>query len=144
MFLRSTRITIIAIPHLIDKYYEGVNTTSLDLSKFYNINSRAIGVSLHRLTQVGILKSQTGGVYPGFMFARTPKDISMYDVIAALEGDVLKMEMCRDVIRDINCGVSDCTSCKLYKNVNLGLNSINESLKLVSLHDHYMATLENK
>lgn len=107
VFLRSTHLTIMAIPYLVENYYEGVHTTNPELSEVYNINPRSLMVSLRRLTQVGVLKSQVGGVYPGFKFAKDPKEISMYDVIVALEGST-RMNECRYATEDVKCKLQDC------------------------------------
>ena len=63
MFLRSTKLALIAMHYVVEKYNDGINVTAPEISKVYNMNTRALMVSLRHLTQVGILKSQVGGLY---------------------------------------------------------------------------------
>jgi len=135
MFLRSTKLALIAMHHLVEKYYEGVNSAAPNIAEVYNMNPRALMVALRRLTQVGILKSQTGGTHPGFILSKDPKDITMYEFIEALE-DINKMTECRNEIEGVNCKFDNCEKCKVYNIVDLGINEVYEQLKVLSLYDH--------
>ncbi len=134
MLLLSTRLFIISSTHLVDGYSKKVKTTAPQLAAKCNINARALMPALRRLTQIGILNSQVGGREPGFIFARNPALISMYEIIVALEGD-FHVASCRDLIGDIKCEITDCDNCHFYKIINGGLLNIIEKLKNSAIVD---------
>ena len=135
MFLRSTKLALIGMHYLVERYYDGINVTAPEISKVYNMNPRALMVALRRLTQVGILKSQVGGVHPGFRLSKDPKEISMYDIIVSLEG-ISAMNECRNQVEGVSCQLDDCGKCKIYNVMNSGINKMYEELKSLSLYDH--------
>lgn len=138
-FSTPTRLAIIAIPYLVESYYDDINVTCPEISEVYNMNSRALMVALRRLVQVGILTSQTGGSNPGFKLARTPDEISMYDITSAIEG-IYNIGECKNIIGGVNCALLDCRDCVIYTVVNNGLINIDKKLKTVSLLNHYNIT----
>ena len=135
MFLRSTKLALIALHYLVERYHDGINVTAPEISKVYNMNPRALTVSLRRLTQVGILRSQVGGVQPGFRLSKDPKAISMYDIIISLEG-ITTMNECRDSIEGVHCQLDDCSKCKTYNVINFCISNMYDQLKLLSLDAH--------
>ena len=134
MLLLSTRLFLIASTYLVEGYSEQTKITAPNIAEKCNINSRALMPALRRLTQVGLLKSQVGGRNPGFIFARDPALISMYEVVTALEGE-FKLSSCREVVDDVNCKVADCDNCPFYKIVNSGLLAIVANLQKSSMAD---------
>ena len=139
MLLLSTRLFLIASTYLVEGYFEKVKITAPYIAEKCNVNSRALMPALRRLTQVGILKSQVGGREPGFIFARDPALISMYEIIVALEGE-FHIASCRDLIEDIKCEISDCYNCQFYKVINGGLLDIVANLKKTSILDNNIQT----
>ena len=69
--------------------------------------------ALRCLTQVELLKSKVVGRDSGFIFARDPALISIYEVVTALEGE-FKLSSCRDV-------VDDGRLLPIFSNLHLGL-----------------------
>ena len=143
MLLLSTRLFLIASTYLVEGYFQKVKITAPVIAEKCNINSRALMPALRRLTQVGILKSQVGGREPGFIFARDPALVSMYEIIVALEGE-FSVPSCRDLVDDINCEITDCDSCLLFKIMNSGLLNIISDLQKTSIVDHNTGTSHEK
>ena len=143
MLLLSTRLFLIASSYLVQGYGDKVKVTAPNIAERYKMNSRALMPSLRRLTQVGILKSQIGGREPGFILSRDPDDISMYEIITALEGE-FKMASCHDLISDVECDIKKCENCTVYKIINKGILSTVENLKKTSLGKHHSSTCRRK
>ena len=135
MLLLSTRLFLIASTHLVEGYSKKVKIAAPDIAEKCNVNSRALMPALRRLTQVSILKSQVGGREPGFIFARDPAKISLYEVIVALEGEY-QMCNCRNLIENVKCEIKDCDECLLYKVINTGLSRMINDLKRTTIVDY--------
>ena len=136
MFSTSQRLGLIACRYLVEKHKEQVNVSAPDIAQKYNMNVRALMPALRKLTQAGILTSQIGGRTPGFIFAKDPKKISLYEVIIELSGE-RTMWCCRNTISSIDCGMQTCDSCKIHKTITSGIDKIYESFKHVSVFDHF-------
>ena len=84
MFFRGgTRLFIISIHSFVDAYESGENITTAELSRRHGYSSRAIFPTLSMLIIAGIVKSQTGGIGQGYNLTRSPKDITIYDIVKA-------------------------------------------------------------
>ena len=140
MLLLPTRLFLIASSSFVQGYTTKVKITAPKIAEIYNINSRALMPALRRLTQVGILMSQVGGREPGFILARKPSKISMYEIITALEGE-FKMPSCRDMMDDVKCKIDNCSDCCVFQIINEGIFQTINDLKKTSLKDH--ACLKN-
>ena len=78
------------------------------------MNPRALIPMLNRLTRMGYLQSKVGGKNPGHIFIKDPKEISVGEVILALEGR-LEMIGCDTVLGGEVAGCTAenrCTFCK--------------------------------
>ena len=135
MLLLSTRLFLIASTHLVEGYSKKIKITAPYIAKRCNVNSRALMPALRRLTQVSILKSQIGGREPGFILAREPSDISMYEIITALEGE-FKMSSCRDIMDYVKCKIDNCNDCSIFQIMNKGIFKTINNLKNTTLSDH--------
>lgn len=82
---------------------------------------------LKRLTHQGLVES-TRGAHGGYRLARAPEDISMADVIAALEGPIGLTEC---AVHDGRCGIE--SECSLRGNWQIINRAIREALAGVSL-----------
>ena len=143
MLLLSTRLFLIVSSSLIKGYSDKVKITAPNIAKEFNMNSRALMPALRRLTQVGLLNSQVGGSNPGFILARDPAKISMYDIITALEGDFC-MSSCRELVDDVKCEIQYCDDCSIYKIINRGLLLIINDLKDTTLREHSQSMVVHK
>ena len=143
MFLSSTHFGLIACRYLAEGYENGIRISAPDIAARYNMNKRALMPALRRLTQVGILRSQVGGRDPGFIFSKDPKEISLYDVIYALEG-TNEMDCCKEIISEISCDMKRCCDCIVYKTIKTGMSQINDQLKETSVYEHYLTVKNEK
>ena len=141
MLRLSTRLMLIAASHLVQGYNNKTKITAPYIAERCNMNSRALMPALRRLTQVGILRSQTGGSEPGFILSRAPSEISMYEIIGALEDDML-MPSCKEMNDTLNCEITNCENCSIYKVINIGISRITTDLKNTSLLQHYELSLK--
>ena len=132
MLLLSTRLFLIASNYLVQGYLDKVKMPAPSIADKCNINTRALMPALRRLTQAGILNSQTGGREPGFIFARDPSIITVSEIIIALEGEP-QMLSCRTIIGDAKCTIANCDDCPVYKSINNGIATMSRELKMTSL-----------
>ncbi len=137
MLLLSTRMCIISCAEFIKGYHAGQKITATLLAEKFNLNIRTLNPSLNKMTHAGILKSQVGGVDRGYIFTRNPKEISLYDVIAAVQ-DIGNMKNCKDAVHGAACVFTDCTTCKLYNANNAIMEFAREQFKNISIHDLYI------
>ena len=142
MLRLSTRLMLIASSHLVQAYTEKTKITAPDIAKKCNINPRALMPALRRLTQAGILRSQVGGSEPGFILAKDPAKISMFEIINAL-GDDMNVHSCREVNDTVNCVVTNCENCTVYKIINAGVSNIMNELKDTSLAQYNKSSTDN-
>ena len=127
---------LIASIHLVQAYDKKTKITARDIAEKCNINPRALMPALRRLTQTGILRSQVGGAEPGFILAKDPSKISVFDIVSAL-GDDMQVLSCREVNDKINCTVNSCDNCFVHNILNSGVNNMMNDLKNTSLMQHH-------
>lgn len=143
MLLSSTRLCIIASILLVKEYLAGRMLTASDMATTYNFNARSINPSLTRLVRVGLLRSQVGGKGRGFVLSRDPRDITLFDIVNALEGSN-ELLRCKDMMYGVKCGISDCANCHLFVELNNIYSSESDALKGISLYDHYLSSLSSQ
>ena len=80
----STGYALLAVCYIARNQKEKL-IVSQDISKKYNIPLEYLLKILHQLVRANILRSKRGP-RGGFSLARTPKKISMLDIIEAVEG----------------------------------------------------------
>jgi Rrf2 family protein len=79
-----------------------------EIAREMHIPKSFLAKILQRLSKAGIVKSFVG-VQGGFVLTRTPRKISLYDVIAAVEG-TLAMNKC--TVNKKSCSLS--SSCRIH------------------------------
>ena len=137
LFLTSTRLFFIISKHLVESYYVGRKVSSRELASLYSINNRALIPVLNRLTRTRYLYLQVGGLNPGHIFSRDPKQISVGEIIATLQGEV-EMVGC-DII--LSSGPSECTPdkrCKFCRTIADFVESERKEIYSISLYDLYI------
>jgi Rrf2 family protein len=75
---------LLAAQHLAEHAGEG-SFSANDLAEFYGLPHEALAKTLQRLATAGVLMSHHG-IKGGYIFARDPRHISVFDVIKASEG----------------------------------------------------------
>ena len=138
MFLAITRYGLIACQYLVKGYAEGHYVAAPEIAEKYNMNVRALMPALRQLTKAGILYSRVGGSKPGFIFAKDPKNISVLDIILALEGDT--QFMCtKDLMPDITCECSSKKECILYEKFREILEQAKKTLSTMLITEYKSA-----
>lgn len=140
MFLVSTRICLIACCYLVEGYEQGRKVAAPEISEKCNLHVRTLNKVLIKLVKEGILISQVGGNDRGYIFARSPKEITLFEILNAVEG-YSRMMPCRDVMRDLKCVIADCDSCLFCKIANQNMNYAIEQYKGVTMYDHYVVSM---
>lgn len=113
MILTVTRLGIMACRYLAKGYYENRYISAPEIAEHYNMNVRALMPALRQLTRMGILRSRVGGNTPGFIFAKDPKEITLYQILNVLEGDT-HFECCKELVPDLKCDCETNESCGIY------------------------------
>ncbi|MFI3285387.1 MAG: Rrf2 family transcriptional regulator [Rikenellaceae bacterium] len=125
---------IICCSEFIKGYNSGQKITATSLSEKFNLNIRTLNPSLNKMTHAGILRSQVGGVDRGYIFARDPKDISVYEIVAAVQ-DLGNLKNCKEAVDGASCFFSNCDSCKLYMTNNAIMNYARSLYNDLSIYD---------
>lgn len=139
MLSNPTRYGLIACRYLVWGWHNNVWLNAPEIAEHYRINVRALSPALRRLVMAGILRSQCGGTRPGFMLSRKPSDVTMLEVVRALEGN-FRMDCCRAVLPNVQCSctVDNCRVCGVFRGI---LDELRDRLSRMSLEDH--AATEN-
>jgi FeS assembly SUF system regulator len=118
---------LIALKHLA----EGGNEprSAKEIAEAYNLPQEALAKILQRLAKAGLLSSQHG-TNGGYSLARSPRAISAFEVIRAIEGPLF--------ITACSTHRGDCqqlSSCNVKEPLRKVNDSIQEVLKRLSLAD---------
>ena len=135
MILTHTRCGLIACRILAHAYYEGTWMTAPVIAAHYNMNVRSLMPSLRTLAKVGILHSRVGGKEPGFIFARDPREISLLEVITALEGSK-EVVCCKSVIAGLTCDCGDFSGCMIYELFQSVILDVQSHFSSISIAKH--------
>jgi len=129
---KKTEYGIIAIKHIIsqqEKDGEGMVSAS-EIAKTYNIPRGILGKVLQQLARKGLINSFQG-VTGGYALAKPPREISLNEVVNAIEGPVSVVECITD--GGTQCSLED------YCNIQSPILTIQRNLtnyfKTISLAD---------
>lgn len=111
MVLIATRLGVIACRYLVEGYGEGRYISVPEIADKFSMNARALMPAMRQLVRVGLLRSRVGGNTPGFIFSKDPKDITLYQILVALEGET-RFVCCEELIPGLRCDCKDKTQCK--------------------------------
>jgi Rrf2 family protein len=89
MLSKKTRYAMLALTNLASKYGEGAIQIG-DIAKKENIPQRFLESILLELKKMGILGSKLGKT-GGYYLIKSPKDVSLLDIIRHFEGSVALM-----------------------------------------------------
>ena len=142
VFLSSTRIFLIVSKYLVEAFHEGRKVSSKELAEVYNINNRTLVPMLNRLTRTGYMLSQVGGSNPGHIFSKDPKDISVGEVILALEGG-LEMIGCDAILGNVSVGCTVENRCKFCSTVAKCIEAGRQEMHSISLYELYIDAKKN-
>ncbi len=130
MITIATRLGILACRYLVAGYYENRYISAPEIAEYHHMNVRALMPALRQLTRAGILHSRTGGNMPGFIFTKSPKEITLLQIFNTLEGHT-RFLCCKELVPKLACGCSSKKECEIFllinkviKNTTIKLNSI--------------------
>ncbi|MFI3265159.1 MAG: Rrf2 family transcriptional regulator [Rikenellaceae bacterium] len=138
MLLIPTQLAILVCTHLVPYYFEGVRVGVPEMQKRFNVNPRTLNPALRTLVHAGILNSRTGGLDRGYILARDPKSISVYDIVHLIQGEP-KVECCVETHGCMNCEAVKCSNgyCKIFNRLNSVLEISRQEIGKISLYDQY-------
>lgn len=131
----ATRLGIIACRYLVQGYYDNRYTSAPEIAEHYNMNVRALMLALHQLTKAGILRSRVGGATPGFIFAKDPKEFSLYQIMVVLEGEP-HFECCKELISNLECNAKKCDGCSIFAMFNRILDNVKNEFSAITMVEH--------
>ncbi|MFI3268616.1 MAG: Rrf2 family transcriptional regulator [Rikenellaceae bacterium] len=136
VLLFKTRLSVVACRYLVPFYYKGETVKIPEIAEIYGFKPRSINPSFSALTKVGILSSRVGGKYEerGFMFAKDPKEVTLYDIVRALEGEA-PVVGCSD---RLTCQPSDCNDCSIHDELQKVKESRKKILSGTTIYEHYL------
>lgn len=126
----KTRYGMRAAVDLAERYKQGPVSVS-DISRREGISVSYLEQLLNRLKKSGIVKS-VRGPQGGYVLARQPSQISTYDVVHVLEGDLSLVFCILDKSRKKCDKTDDCVTKLLWQKLN---TCIKDVLKAVTLED---------
>lgn len=137
MFLQSTRMCLIACRYLVEGYMQNKRITAPQISKRFGMNVRMLNPAFSQLVRHGLLSSQVGGTEPGYIFTKDPKEITIYDILLTLEGEV-KMQCCKEILSTEGCIKQEKETCLIYNTINKGLKDLKYELMKINLTQDYL------
>lgn len=138
MLLIPTQLAIIICTHLVPYYSQGRRMGVPEMQKIFNINPRTLNPALRTLVHAGILNSRTGGLDRGYILARDPKTISVYEIVQLIQG-VPKVQCCVEEHGCTNCEVAKSSNgyCRVFNELNSVLDLTRQKISKISLYDQY-------
>ena len=110
-------------------YYEGRFINSKEAAKIAGISHNSLKQGYQQLLLAGIITSQARGDNPGYRIARDPKEITLLEVLKALEK-----------FSRIRCPhqTTDGSECKVCATINRAIDNIEAEYSNITLYDYYM------
>lgn len=106
-----------------------------EISENLNISFEFLAKTLQKLMKKGFIKSQHG-INGGYILSTDPKDISLADIIKALEGNTSIVE-CFSMHHKNGCGrIDDCTIRHPMKDIQKKINSVFEETTIAELAEN--------
>lgn len=128
----ATRLGIMACRYLVQGYYDNRYISAPEIAEHYNMNVRALMPSLRQLTRAGIFRSRVGGTTPGFIYAKDPKDLTLFQIIIALEG-AAHFECCKELVPGLKCDCKDNGGCGIFSSFNAILSNASDELSTITI-----------
>ncbi|MFI3267434.1 MAG: Rrf2 family transcriptional regulator [Rikenellaceae bacterium] len=138
MLLTPTRLAIIACTHMVPYYEKGQRMSVPEMEERFNINPRTINPALRTLVHAGILNSKTGGLDRGYMLARNPREITIYEIMYAIQGEP-KVQCCLEDFGAKNCDASRYENgrCNVFNKLNEVMEIARREISKINLYDQY-------
>lgn len=97
-----------------------------------NISEGYLEQLVAKLKRAGLVSS-TRGVFGGYRLARAPEEISVGDILRALEGDLRAVD-CQGIAGEKLCGTADgCVAKYVWKRINESITKTVDAIRLSEL-----------
>ena len=100
-----------------------------DIASSQEISEKYISRLILKLNQAGLVDSFRGAK-GGFMLAKPPKEISLLEIVEAMEGNIALVDCVFD--KDFCPKSENCSACKVWASLN---KKIRKQMKEISLKD---------
>lgn len=123
---------------MVPYYEQGRRMTMPEMEQRFGVNPRTLTPALRSLVHAGILNSRTGGSDRGYILARDPREISVYQIVQTIQGEP-KVECCMEAVGCTNCVAARLENgrCNIFNKLNSLLESTRTEIGRLSLHDQY-------
>ena len=122
---------LMAMKHLAEHADQGAMSAK-DVAEAYGIPAEVLAKIMQRLVKAGMLHS-LHGTYGGYTLARSPHEISAYEVIRAIDGPLF-ITSCITVRGE--CGQSDrCTVREPLRKVNESIEEVLRRIKIAEMKE---------
>lgn len=135
MITVATRLGMIACRYLVTGYDENRYISAPEIAQHYNMNVRALMPALRQLTRVGILRSRVGGNMPGFIFSKSPKEFTLFQVLTVLEGSS-QFLCCKELVPALNCDCYDKSKCSIFSLFGDVIKDVTKKLSSITMADY--------
>ncbi len=135
VLLFTTRLAIIACRHMVPYYYRCESVKIPEIAEVYGFKARSINPAFTALVKSGVLSSQVGGRFDnrGFIFAKDPKEVSLYDIVEILEGDA-QVPSCSTMLK---CQPANCNDCSIHTELQQVVDIRKKLLSATTIYDQY-------
>lgn len=120
----KTHYGLMACHILGNNYREGVSVSASQLESMISVSGKYLEKIMRLLSKRNIV-SASRGISGGYYLKRPPKDITVGEIVRALEDD---MEIIECVKKDGTCKC--CPSSKVWKKLYEGINDVLDSMTL--------------
>lgn len=109
-----------------------------EMEERFGINPRTLNPALRTLVNAGILNSRTGGLDRGYILARDPQDISVYEIVRLIQGEP-QVDCYMSSGGCINClaAKSDNGHCLVYNALIKIMEVTRSEIGQITLYDQY-------
>lgn len=135
MIIVATRLGVIACRYLAAGYKENRYISAPEIAKHYNVNVRALMPALRQLTRAGILRSRVGGNMPGFIFSKSPKEFTLFQVLTVLEGSN-QFLCCKELVPTLKCDCYDKSKCSIFLLFRDMIKDVTKKLSSITMADY--------
>ncbi len=110
--------------HILAKNYPDKTVSASALENYISVSGKYLEKIMRMLSNKGIVTA-TRGASGGYMLAKSPKDITMGDIVRTLEDDMMLVEC---LSKDGSCKC--CPSKKVWEKLHQGINELLDSMTL--------------
>ena len=114
--------------HILGMNYPSTSVSASALESYISVSGKYLERIMRMLSSRNIVTA-TRGAQGGYSLTRAPKEITVGEVVRALEDD---MEIIKCVHTDVKC---KCASAKVFKKLYNGINEVLDGINLQQMVD---------